>query len=127
MRRPLTRASQPIAWALTVAFLVALSASCFAGAEMTGEQMACCAMMGSECGHHTAQEMSCCAMEPKPVDQVTAAKRIVTPLPDAIFAPVGDVVETPPYLLVAGGHNFDGFTPKPPGVPKYLLVATLLI
>lgn len=121
------RASRPIAWALTVAFSVALSASCFAGTEMTDEQMACCAAMGSECGHHTAQEMSCCSMEPQPADQVTAAKRIATPLPDAVFTPVGVVVETPQSLLVAGGHNFDGFTPKPPGVPKYLLVATLLI
>jgi hypothetical protein len=126
MRKAVTRASRPIIWALMVAFAVALSADCLAGAEMTEAQMACCATMGSECGHR-AQDKTCCSTESQPVDQVTAVKRVTTPLPDAVFAPVGVVVETALHSLVPLGHNFDGFTPKPPGVPRYLLVSTLLI
>lgn len=121
-----TRGSWPITWALIVAFAVALSADCLTGAEMTEAQMACCATMGSECGHR-AQDKTCCSTESQPVDQVTAVKRVTTPLPDAVFAPVGVVVESPQYLPVARGHNFDGFAPKPPGVPRYLLVSALLI
>lgn len=126
MRRSVQRVSRPVTWALIVAFAFALSANCVTGAEMTDAEMACCAAMGSECGHR-AQDMSCCSTESQQVDQVAAVKRITTPLPDATFAPVGVVLETAPYSLVARGHNFDGFTPKPPGVPRYLLISTLLI
>lgn len=127
MCKAVKRVSRPIAWALMVAFAVVLSANCLAGAEMTEAQMACCATMGSECGHR-AQEKSCCSTESPRLDQLTtAAKSITIPLPDAAAGHLAVFVEVPQLWLVEHGHHFDGFTPKPPGVPRYLLASTLLI
>ena len=119
------RANRPITWALTVAFAVMLSANCVTGAEMTEAQMACCATMGSECGHR-AQDDSCCSAESQRVDQLTVTKSITMPLPDAARH-LAVFVEIPQQSLVDRGHHFDGFTPKPPGVPRYLLLSTFLI
>lgn len=127
MRKAVERVSRPITWTLMVAFAVVLSANCLAGAEMTEAQKACCAAMGSECGHR-AQDKSCCSTESPRIDQLTAAKSIAIPLPDAVTGGhLAVFVEIPQQSLVDRGHHFDGFTPKPPGVPRYLLASTLLI
>lgn len=126
MQGSVRKASRPVTWALTLAFAVALSGNCLIGAKTTEAQMACCATMGEECGHQ-AQDAGCCPTEPQNVDQVAAAKRMATPLPQAVTTPSGVVVATIQHTCALGGRSFDGFTPKPPGVPKYLLVSTLLI
>lgn len=108
-----------------VAFAVMLSSNCLTGAEMTEAQMACCVTMGSECGHH-AQDMTCCSIESQRVEQSPAVKSITIPQPVAVANELATFAEVPQWL-VHRGHHFDGFTPKPPGVPTYLLVSTLLI
>lgn len=109
-----------------VAFGVMLSANCLTGSEMTEAQMACCVTMGSECGHH-AQDKTCCSVESQRVDQSTAGKSVKVPQPDNVGGHLPVFVEVPQLSLIDRGHHFDGFTPKPPGVPRYLLISTLLI
>jgi len=127
MHQAVKRTSRPLAWALMTAFAVALSANCVTGAEMTEAQKACCATMGSECGHRAQEENSCCPTESQPVDQFTAAKGMTMPPPDAVAGLLVVVLDAPRHSPVDRGHHFDGFTSKPPGVPRYLLVSTLLI
>jgi hypothetical protein len=125
MRKAVKRATGLLSLALILALAVSVCAECTTAAEMTESQMACCVAMGSECGHH-AQDMSCCSTESTHLDQASPAERMPTPRPDWIVGPlVTDQVA--PHALGERGYHYDGFTPKPPGIPRYLLVSTLLI
>lgn len=120
------RVSRPIAWALTITLAVMLSARCITPAAMTTAQMACCATMGSECGHR-AEDQSCCSKSQR-VDQLTATKRVTIPPPGAVIGPLALLPEISKHSLVDHGHHHvDGFTLKPPGIPRYLLLSVLLI
>ena len=118
------RISRPASWVLMTAFAVTLYATCVTGTEMTTAQQLCCATMGTHCGRH-AEEKSCCSVEQ--TDQSTTAVKSFTPsIPEpgvsvrvAVFADIAQPRPTEYY--------FDHFTPKPPGIPKYLLVSVLLI
>lgn len=121
------RVRRPVTWALIVAFAVVFSANCIPAAEMTEAQKMCCAMMGSECGAHALDKSCCSGAERQRDDQLTAVKRITTPLPDAVTASTSHLIQSVQPSLTGRGHHFVGFTPKPPGVPTYLLASTLLI
>lgn len=120
------RLNRPTAWAVTVAFAVMLSAHCVTPGAMTEAQMVCCATMGSECRHH-AQDQSCCSTEIQRIEQLPAVKPLTMPRPDAVIGLFAVLPEVSKHWLVDHGYRFDGFTPKPPSVHRYLLLSVLLI
>ena len=83
----LRRRVRPVGWTLTVTLAAAVSASCLTGAEMTAEQMACCAAMGHDCGSR-AQGADCCAAGTLQVAGRTALKAFSLEGPSPIATPV---------------------------------------
>ena len=115
---------RPIGWTLAVAFVVALSARCATGGEMTDAQMACCAAMGHDCGP-MAQRADCCSHETLRVDQFFATAKGIA-LAAAPFV-VAEFTPTPRPFFHSGFPHLTLATLAPNRVPKYLLLSTLLI
>lgn len=126
MRQRITRTSRPVGWALILALAAALSVNCLMRPEMTEAQKACCEDMGQECGP-VAQEQHCCLVESHRVQAFATAKRVSLPPPVSLIGPLVGVPGTSQLSLVWYPHRVDHSTPKPPGVPTYLLISTLLI
>ena len=67
-------------------FVVVLSATCIAGAEMPAAQQACCAGMTGGCGAAMAQDHGCCRATSPRLDQQLAAAPRLTLEPPVVIA-----------------------------------------
>lgn len=127
MRALLIRRNRLAASALIVALAVAFAASCLPVEGATAEQQACCAAMDHACGP-MAEGADCCATETAQVSDFTVAARLSVPAPALLTvlpALVPEPLDASATLLAFGYHHTT--ESSPPGVPRYLLTATLLI
>jgi hypothetical protein len=126
VQKIIRRTTQPVTWALTLAFTVVLVANCAAGRQMTQAEKDCCAAMGYDC-HRGPEQHDCCSTESPRIDQLATAKVV------SLAAPVAPVSLLPvmPYTSLRSGVRHatrsDRSFARPSRVPTYLLVSTLLI
>lgn len=121
------RGSRLAAWALTVALILSFLANCVPVEAATAAQQACCAAMNHDCGLMAAAQ-DCCVVKSLQVGDFTVAKTVSLPAPSAYIvlhalAPelLNPSADSSRYAL----NHASRLTPS--GVPRYLLVATLLI
>jgi len=120
------RMTRPVAWTVTLALSVVVSANCITSKDRTPEQKACCADMGHDCGA-AALERNCCPGEGGKVQGVAAAtvsKKSTPPVAVLIAVLQAPLVTAP---VTHGLNSPNGLTVKPPGTPTYLLVSTFRI
>jgi hypothetical protein len=114
-----------VAWAVTAALSVVVSATCITW-NMTPEQKACCAAMHHDCGT-AGIERNCCSGEAGKLKSLAPAA--LSPLKCAPVAVLLAVLE-PPLVMARATQRLNtpnGLTVKPPGAPTYLLIAAFRI
>jgi hypothetical protein len=111
---------------MSALFALVLSVSCFARADMTEAEKACCSAMAHDCSA-MAKERSCCASEPSKVDQLAAVKTVSLKAPASVpisagtFPHVGEIPAAVGFCAPRAIPLQLAFT------PKYLLLSALLI
>lgn len=120
------RGRRPAAWTLTLALTASLLATCIPVEAAPAAQLACCVAMNHDCGP-AAEGQDCCVSKSAQAEGFTVAKRVSVPEPSAF--PVFHALVTRLIPSTGSSHlAFDQISRlSPPGVPRYLLTATLLI
>jgi hypothetical protein len=112
---------------LALALAVVSSATCFAAAEMTPAQKACCAAMSGDCGAMAAVGKDCCRLDTPNIASLPSSiplSRLAQPALVLISLPA-----TQPDLpnLFCTSHVFDARAAKSSSPPTYLLVSVFRI
>lgn len=119
------RAMRPLAGAIVMVIVGALSASCLAAERMTPQQRACCAAMQHNCGRLALTE-GCCGPQ-EGAQSLGAMNRVEVAAP--IFTVDAVAVSVLPQPLVFAQHHalMASLPVKPPGVDVLLLNPILRI
>jgi hypothetical protein len=111
---------------LALALAVVSSATCFAAAEMTPAQKACCAAMNGDCGEMAVGKGCCTSDSPNiaSLPSSTLLSRLAQPALVLVSLPA-----TQPDLpnLFRTSHLFDSRAAKSSSPPTYLLVSVFRI
>ena len=114
-----------VASAVMLAVAIAPSVECFASAQMTPAQHACCAAMKGECD--MAISASCCPTDTAESLGLISTKQTVD------FNPISVLVAILSVPLIAESLEWRSVSPVetsssgPPGVPTYLFVSSFRI
>lgn len=126
MRKALRRTTRPVAAAMSVLFALVLSVSCFARADMTAAEKACCAAMAHDCSA-MAQEQSCCVSDAPTLDQLAAAKKLSLKAPASVSVSAGTFPHAGEIPAALGFSAPRALPRQLAFTPKYLLLSALLI
>ena len=119
------RAMRPLAAAILVVIVGALSASCLAAERLTPEQRACCAAMQHNCGKLALTE-GCCGPS-EGAQSLGAMNRVEAPVHVFALEAVAVLVLSEPLVFPQHRALAAPSRVKPPGLDILLLNASLRI